>query len=219
MRPMRRQAAALGRGLRRIRKQSGGLFSRRMDRRTGICARTLHREPHRAAPDGLLGLRLLHAGSAAKPPDRAWTSRTRLGGPCAPSRRCKHRLPGNGSTSRRGPWPQWGRVSPGDADHLPLYRQSQIFDREGLDIDRSTLADWVGKSTALLEPLADAIHCPAGDACIAERGAACADGSGDLCRRHPGRYAGVPLPGRRLHAIAERGHRQDPDGAALGLRP
>ncbi|MGH7186594.1 MAG: IS66 family transposase, partial [Pseudomonadota bacterium] len=36
------------------------------------------------------------------------------------------------------------------ADHLPLYRQSQIFDREGLDLDRSTLADWVGKSTALL---------------------------------------------------------------------
>lgn len=43
------------------------------------------------------------------------------------------------------------------ADHLPLYRQSQIFDREGLDLDRSTLADWVGKSTTLLEPLADAI--------------------------------------------------------------
>jgi transposase len=38
-----------------------------------------------------------------------------------------------------------------------LYRQSQIFDREGLDLDRSTLADWVGKSTALLEPLAGAI--------------------------------------------------------------
>ena len=31
------------------------------------------------------------------------------------------------------------------ADHLPLYRQSQIFDREGLDIDRSTLADWSGQ--------------------------------------------------------------------------
>ena len=43
------------------------------------------------------------------------------------------------------------------ADHLPLYRQSQIFEREGLDLDRSTLADWVGKTTALLEPLADAI--------------------------------------------------------------
>jgi len=43
------------------------------------------------------------------------------------------------------------------ADHSPLYRQSQIFSREGIDLDRSTLADWVGKSTALLEPLADAI--------------------------------------------------------------
>ena len=42
-------------------------------------------------------------------------------------------------------------------DHLPLYRQSQIFEREGLDLERSTLADWVGRSTALLEPLADAI--------------------------------------------------------------
>src|SRR5690606_5850689 len=43
------------------------------------------------------------------------------------------------------------------ADHLPLYRQSQIYDRDGIDLDRSTLADWVGKTTALLEPLADAI--------------------------------------------------------------
>ena len=43
------------------------------------------------------------------------------------------------------------------ADHLPLYRQSQIYAREGVDLDRSTMADWVGRSTALLEPLADAI--------------------------------------------------------------
>jgi transposase len=42
-------------------------------------------------------------------------------------------------------------------DHLPLYRQSQIYGREGVDLDRSTMADWVGKSTVLLEPLADAI--------------------------------------------------------------
>ena len=56
------------------------------------------------------------------------------------------------------------------ADHLPLYRQSQIFGRDGLDIDRSTLADWVGKSTALLEPLADAIgrHVLAGQAIFAD---------------------------------------------------
>ena len=43
------------------------------------------------------------------------------------------------------------------ADHCPLYRQSQIFAREGIDLDRSTLADWVGQSLKLLEPLADAI--------------------------------------------------------------
>lgn len=43
------------------------------------------------------------------------------------------------------------------SDHLSLYRQSLIFSREGVDLDRSTLADWVGRSTALLEPLADAI--------------------------------------------------------------
>ena len=42
-------------------------------------------------------------------------------------------------------------------DHLPLYRQSRIFERDGIDLDRSTLADWVGRATALLEPLADAI--------------------------------------------------------------
>ncbi len=56
------------------------------------------------------------------------------------------------------------------ADHLPLYRQSQIFARDGIDLDRSTLADWVGKSTALLEPLADAIgrHVLAGEAIFAD---------------------------------------------------
>jgi len=56
------------------------------------------------------------------------------------------------------------------ADHLPLYRQSGIYEREGIDLDRSTLADWVGKSTALLEPLADAIgrHVLAGQAIFAD---------------------------------------------------
>jgi len=39
------------------------------------------------------------------------------------------------------------------ADHLPLYRQSQIYAREGLDLDRSTLADWVGGASELLGPL------------------------------------------------------------------
>ena len=42
-------------------------------------------------------------------------------------------------------------------DHLPLYRQSQIYGREGIELERSTLADWVGKATSLLEPLANLI--------------------------------------------------------------
>jgi len=39
-------------------------------------------------------------------------------------------------------------------DHLPLYRQSGIYARDKVDLHRSTLTDWVGRSTALLEPLA-----------------------------------------------------------------
>ena len=55
-------------------------------------------------------------------------------------------------------------------DHLPLYRQSRIYARDGLDLDRSTLADWVGRSTALLEPLAAAIgrHALGGEALFAD---------------------------------------------------
>ena len=43
------------------------------------------------------------------------------------------------------------------ADHLPLYRQSEIYAREGLHLARSTMADWVGRSATLLEPLVDAL--------------------------------------------------------------
>lgn len=42
-------------------------------------------------------------------------------------------------------------------DHLPLYRQSAIYAREGVELERSLLADWVGKAAALMEPLAEAI--------------------------------------------------------------
>jgi len=38
-------------------------------------------------------------------------------------------------------------------DHLPLYRQSQMFARQGVELDRSTLANWVGGATWWLEPL------------------------------------------------------------------
>src|SRR4051812_7425842 len=39
------------------------------------------------------------------------------------------------------------------ADFLPLYRQAEIFARQGIELDRSTLADWVGRSCWWLEPL------------------------------------------------------------------
>src|SRR5882757_345588 len=42
-------------------------------------------------------------------------------------------------------------------DHLPLYRQSEIYAREGVELDRSTMAEWVGHTTALMQPLVDAI--------------------------------------------------------------
>ena len=41
------------------------------------------------------------------------------------------------------------------ADHTPLYRQSAIYAREGVALDRSTLADWVGRATWLLQPLGE----------------------------------------------------------------
>jgi transposase len=43
-------------------------------------------------------------------------------------------------------------------DHLPLYRQAEIFAREGIDLDRSTLSDWVGQAAWLLDPVAAAVR-------------------------------------------------------------
>ena len=44
------------------------------------------------------------------------------------------------------------------SDHLPLYRQSEIYAREGVELERSTLADWVGGSSELLKPLVEAVR-------------------------------------------------------------
>ncbi len=48
------------------------------------------------------------------------------------------------------------------ADHLPLYRQAQIWARQGIVIDRSTLADWVGRGafalTAVYDRLLEALR-------------------------------------------------------------
>ncbi len=43
-------------------------------------------------------------------------------------------------------------------DHQPLYRQSEIYARAGMELERSTLADWVGGTSYLLEPLVEALR-------------------------------------------------------------
>ena len=43
-------------------------------------------------------------------------------------------------------------------DHLPLYRQEEIYAREGIELDRSTLADWVGGTSEVLVPLVEALR-------------------------------------------------------------
>ena len=54
-----------------------------------------------------------------------------------------------------------GRITPTPdtkyADHLPLYRQEAIFERAGMSLSRSTLAQWVGACGVELQPLVDAL--------------------------------------------------------------
>ena len=44
------------------------------------------------------------------------------------------------------------------SDHLPLYRQEEIYERQGVELDRATLADWVGGTSGLLEPLVEVLR-------------------------------------------------------------
>jgi transposase len=43
-------------------------------------------------------------------------------------------------------------------DHLPLYRQTEIYARAGVELERSTLADWVAGTSQLLDPLVGALR-------------------------------------------------------------
>jgi transposase len=72
----------------------------------------------------------------------------------------------HGISPLRGLIPR-GRATPGTlahplvskyCDHLPLYRQSEIFAREELELDRSTLSDWVGQAAWLLDPVVAGIR-------------------------------------------------------------
>lgn len=43
-------------------------------------------------------------------------------------------------------------------DHQPLYRQSEMYARQDVELERSTLADWVGSTSRLLEPLVETLR-------------------------------------------------------------
>ena len=68
----------------------------------------------------------------------------------APSRPIEHGLPGPALLAHV--------LVSKYCDHQPLYRQSEIYARQGVEIERSTLAGWVGASSALLDPLVGALR-------------------------------------------------------------
>jgi transposase len=43
-------------------------------------------------------------------------------------------------------------------DHLPLYRQGEIYARDRLVLDRSALSDWTGQAVWLLQPIVGGIR-------------------------------------------------------------
>ncbi|MCU0966023.1 MAG: IS66 family transposase [Burkholderiaceae bacterium] len=67
----------------------------------------------------------------------------------APSRAIQRGLPGPGLLAQV--------LVAKYCDHTPLYRQQRIYAREGVDIARSTMVDWVAHSAALLDPLVGAL--------------------------------------------------------------
>src|SRR3546814_2141356 len=46
-------------------------------------------------------------------------------------------------------------VCSSDLDHLPFYRQADIYARQGIRLDRATLGNWAGRACFHLQPIAD----------------------------------------------------------------
>ena len=49
--------------------------------------------------------------------------------------------------------PQWLTIVSKFGDHLPFYRQAEIFKRQGIDLDRGTVGNWVGRACFHLMPI------------------------------------------------------------------
>ncbi|MHC2336256.1 transposase [Bradyrhizobium sp. USDA 4454] len=101
------------------------------DRDAGARSAPLEGDPARAREARLPGLRSDRPAAGPLASDCARACRTQAAGPCSV---CQVGL------------------------HLPLNRQSDVYQREGVDLDVSTLADWVGASAATLMPLVDTIR-------------------------------------------------------------
>ena len=182
-----------GRGRLRALRGSAAADRRGRHRGAGVRAGALRRAPHHEAPADLLGRagRFVRASLPSRPIERA---------------RPGPGLPAHVLVSRYG-------------DHLPLHRQSRIHARDGLDLDRSTPSDRVGRSTALPEPLAAAIgrHALGGGALFADDTpvAVLAPGKGRTTTARMWVYVRDERPSHRRCASGATGRA----GAARGLVP
>ena len=98
-------------------------------------------------------------------------------------------------------------------DHLPLYRQAEIYARDGIDLDRSTLADWVGQTRATDAPVGRRHRRP----CHVSRTRACRRYHGAGARSRPWPHqnrASVVLCARRPAV-----RRSGATGGAVSLQP
>lgn len=88
-------------------------------------------------------------------------------------------------------------------DHVPLYRQHEIFERMGADIPDTTLVDWCGAAMRTLTPLierieadvmaSDVLHAPSRQICLANR----LPGNGRYPDPGAGSFCQVKRPGKR----------------------
>ena len=99
------------------------------------------------------------------------------------------------------------------ADHCPLYRQAQIYARQGIDLDRSTLADWTGRGAWWLRPCMPGCwtDCALRPSCLPTR------------RRRPCSTpaAGAPRPASSGHtpATTDRGADRLRPLSSMSMRP
>ena len=121
---------AQGNSLSGLRRRVEGL-GRRCIGDAGIRSRPLSGDPAGAAEARLLALRQDRAGGSASRPIARGLAGPGLLAHVVVSKYC---------------------------DHLPLYRQEEIYAREGVELERTTLADWVGGVSQLLAPLVEALR-------------------------------------------------------------